>query len=297
MSALSHVAAMAGMLIVLQPVASFAQGGPQTSATPPEPKSAQRPSEDHDKVSRAAGGVLDAIGAVNTGTGIGYDAMLLTSRRGNLDPIAKSGQKLFETKGKVLAVGSYINDAGPAIMRGDVPKVAKIGAAAVVDACIDGAITAACTAVSTPTAGAAAVPCVVAVQAIKFCGETAAGQTIGQYTVGKAEDVVDWFGEGVAQVRDHFSHRKAQTFAQHQLVQANNERLATASGASSFDAAAPAGPDVSGQILNGLLAGVNTFSLAQQQHRPPAPSAAPPANPSGCHDGHDEQAHPGGCHK
>lgn len=207
----------------------------------------------------------------------------------------------------LIDVGVAGYEVGTEINQGNYGAAARKGAAAVIDQCIGAAIAAGCTAATVGTTGPGAVfaepLCVAAVTTVvEYCDhklEQATGMSM-------SETVVDWGVKGGAAAigamdsafgsaeRDFGQARASADAKRMSMSDANQAALAeqAAQEQAARDAAAQAASGANDALFfNNLMMGLG-LSFAP----PPVVPLAPASGPSGCHPGHDEAAHPGGCH-
>lgn len=206
----------------------------------------------------------------------------------------------------LIDVGVTSYEVGTEISQGNYGAAARKGAAAVIDQCIGAAIAAGCTAATVGTTGPGAVfaepLCVAAVTTVvEYCDhklEQATGMSM-------SETVVDWGVKGGAAAIDamdsafgsaerDFGQARASADAKRMSMSDANQAVLAEQAAqeqAARDAAAEAASVNDALFFNNLMMGLGS-SFAP----PPVVPLAPVSGPSGCHPGHDEAAHPGGCH-
>lgn len=212
--------------------------------------------------------------------------------------IVNKGLDAVGNAGTLIDVAASGYEVGTEIEKGNYAEAARKGAAATINTCVDFAIDATCRAATLTYTGPASVYtsplCVAAVQIAKTCAEKLTGTTLGDAAVKYGEQAARMAGgaydafkrdmddkraasaDRMATVRDANEHAIAEQAAQQQAaLDAANQAAASANDAMFF---------------NGLMQGLGS-SFAS----PPIP-LAPAAASSGCHPGHDEAAHPRGCH-
>lgn len=206
----------------------------------------------------------------------------------------------------LIDVGVTSYEVGTEISQGNYRAAARKGAAAVIDQCIGAAIAAGCTAATVGTTGPGAVfaepLCVAAVTTVvEYCDHKLKEAT----GMSMSETVVDWGVKGGAAAigamdsafgsaeRDFGQARASADAKRMSMSDANQAALAeqAAQEQAARDAAAAATSANDALFLNNLMMGLGSSFVP-----PPAVPLAPAAGPSGCHPGHDEAAHPGGCH-
>lgn len=253
-----------------------------------------------------------AVKKVNSATGNIYRIGTLAAPSAEALAEASKHQSLFRGTGYALTG----IDAGIDVANGRYMRAEEKVTAAVIDRCIDVAIGAACAAVSAPTAELGAAPCVAAVSAAKFCAETYFGGSAGTGIVNGAKAGADWVSDKLYAMRDAQEASRQDQQAQFHATQSNNDQsmMQVAS-----NPASGGGDDGSAMMMAAMMSGVGAVIAANNQPpvpyravaapqaapapapyapvaTPPAPVAPPSPAPTGCHPGHNESAHPGGCH-
>ena len=241
--------------------------------------------------SSLAAEAADQVGtAVSAGEQMHNVAGAVGEAKGLVDrSMAKTSTKFLNRAGTFVQ-GSQI---GIEVADGNYGAALRKGAAMVIDRCVDVVIASGCAMVSVPTGGAVFPACEVAAQAVRFCGEIAAGKSLGEWAV---EGVAAGYGGIKAFVtekqRKHDVARADQQ-AQFTATQANNDQQAIANTARPQPASQSQTDDGSGALAAALMSGI--FAASAPPTAPLAPSPAP-VNDGSCHPGHNESAHPGGCH-
>lgn len=255
---------------------------------PPPPKPAPAPAT---PVSDAAG----AIGAVNDVRSLGFDALVhgtVTDAEG----LKQAGQvsKGFNYFGRALT-GVKVADG---LSRGDTAPMYEAAAGEA----IDYGVARLCQA----NGPAVAVPCGLAYQGGKLVGnginygvKSWTGREIGDHAYDAYAAAKHKVFPETDPDNDAFWEARKQEFQSRFTATraANEDAVAQAAAAQQASVA----PDTS---FADMLAGITNFLPANGANptpvpfAPTAPETAPAvADPTGCHPGHDEQAHPGGCHK
>jgi hypothetical protein len=222
----------------------------------------------------------DLASTVNTASGLKFEGLVRATSSGSKELLEK-GQKYFDAKGNLITAV----DIGVSAAQGNYGDAARKGAAAVIDKCVDAAIAGACA-----LTGPAAVGCNIAVQTIRFCGETYYNQSIGGWTVEKIEQGASYVSELAEDARREQAATAAAQEAQFNSVQSGNADYAYMAASQPAPYAPAYEADDGALFLDALMTGIVDATA-------PAPASAPLLAPSGaCHPGHDEAAHPGGCH-
>lgn len=226
---------------------------------------------------------------------------------------ARQFNKYLDGAGKAIEVAGDAQtayDVGGDIAKGDYAGAARKGGAAIVEKCIDAAINAGCRAATlTYTGPASAVTgplCVAAVTTVKEVCDSKlkeyTGSSMSDWVIKGAEATAGAASDTYKAIRDEMSQNFARTKAE---VDARRTEMAARNEAALFEQAARdrAAQEAAAQsaanyddmqMMNNLMQGIGTIGT------PPA-AAAPvpmaPPTPTGCHSGHDETSHPGGCNK
>lgn len=245
---------------------------------------------------RQANSAVEAVGQVGTAVSAAEQmhniAGAVGEAKGLVDQsMAKTSVKFLSRAGTVVQSSEIAIEAA----NGNYGAAGRKGAAMVIDRCVDAAIASGCALVSAPTAGATFPACEVAVQAVKFCGETAAGKSLGEWAVEGAEAGYDRITAFVTEKRREHDTARADQKAQFTATQANNDQQAIALADQQQSAPQSQPDDGSAALTAALMSGI--FAVAAPAPVPPPLSPSPAPGTGGpCHSGHNESTHPGGCH-
>jgi len=280
--------------VLLVPVSAAAQtASVPPSATPPPAKTSKSDQE------MTALKALDLTTTVTTAKFNGAVAAMPGSARNlNVRRDVRSFNNKLNAASNVLAavnLGEKGYEVGTEIYEGNYANAARKGAAATIDTCIDVAINALCRAGTIAAGGVTSVYtspfCVAAVQIGKTCVEKWLGGTLGELAVEAAESKFgsqdgdeDGFGRDMALARSSSASRLAS------MRSTNEDALAEQARQRSGAPLSTTGADESA-LFGSFLQGLNS-ALVPTRTAPMTPASTP----SGCHPGHDEAAHPGGCH-
>lgn len=280
------------------PVASVDAGSASnapTSAVPP-------PRSEKSKSTMTA---LDAIEKTNTAAGTMYEtAMQYGPEAARTSREAQAGSNLFRNTGDGLAIVQQTAKVYDSARRGDVKGVLDASAAAIADRCLDVAIEAGCMAATGPIVGQG---CALAAQTVRLCAETYFEKSAGEAFVEATNAATQAASNGVNALLDRARQRheqgKASQQAKFNSAQVNNDQQAIAI-AGQQQAAPQSQPDdgsvaLTAALMNGIFAAAAPPPTPLAAPAPPPAPLAPspaPANRSACHSGHNESAHPGGCH-
>lgn len=306
---------LGGAALIVVPVPAIAGSAP-TNAVPPVAQSAESPSKTREAV--------DSLSDVNSTTNILHNAAgAVGESNGLVDKTMGTQSKRF-LDGKTKALDYVSNglttyEVVQKARSGDYSGAIRQGSAEVIDQVIDkcytAATTAACAYISAPSGEALFPACETAAVAVKFCAdkviEDKLGGSLGEVIVKKSEEFYDKASMMFAEKQAEQNQQTQSQRSQFSAAQTSNDQQAIAlAGAQA--AAAPSGNsgDDGGAFAAALMSGIMVMSEQQSmQHAPAqtghAPSQAPLATPQAaptaiggpCHTGHDENAHPGGCHK
>lgn len=237
-----------------------------------------------------------ALDKVNTAKTLIFKGALLTAPAEAGGAMAKSADNLFKWTGRAYKAG----EVGTELYQGRTGYALRKGTAAVIDECIDKAVELACAAASAPTAEAGFLPCTVAALTVKACAETYYGKSAGEWMVDKAAENSDTIKSFVSDKRAEQDQAAQSQDAQFAQIESDN---ASAALAQTNAQAPPAVSNDNGSqaFADALMTGVLAATRPQASVPPPVPLAQPApaglsASPTGCHPGHNEALHPGGCH-
>lgn len=281
---------LAGLLVSSTAVSAQVSQVPMPSteggSSSPEPSNAPPPPRQTSPLGDAAGHAVTVVGA---GEQLHNVAGAVGQANDMVDqPMAKTSTKFMGRAVTTLQVGQIGIEAA----NGNYATATRKGAAMVIDRCVDAALAGGCAVMSAPTAETAFPACQVAVQAAKFCAETAAGKSFGDWAVEKAEAGYDRVRAFVTEKRRDHDLARANQQTQFTTAQTSNDQQAIAIAGQQQSAPQGYQDDGSSALTAALMSGI----LAATPSQPPVPMAPAPAANGACHSGHDESAHPGGCH-
>lgn len=280
---------------------------PAASAPPPSSTATSTPPATKDDY-----GAVDALDHVQRGTSTTFNGAALAGEGAKPGLVtrrdARQFNKYLDGAGKVIEVAGdaqTVYDVSKDVAKGDYAAATRKGGAAIVDKCIDAAINAGCRAATLTYTGPASVYtgplCVAAVTTVKeVCDKKLkdyTGSSMSELVVKGVETTVTAAGDRYKAIRDemttNFARTKAEADAKRAEMAARNEaaifeqaerdrveREAAQQAAASYDEM---------QMMNSLMQGIGNV--------PAAPSPMQTTTPTGCHAGHNETNHPGGCNQ
>lgn len=193
--------------------------------------------------------------------------------------------------GKVLKGMGIAADVGKvteAYIRGGQPAMAEKIMAVGIDQCIDRAVDVGCAALGTSTlmgAPATYAACKVVASAALFVAEKCTDGSIGDHVASWARKSAEGDPSPPASTIDSKRARMKDRMSQ---MQTNNQNSIEQQQA--MVSQSPTGGYDSGADVSAFL---NVLNQGMQTHAPPMTPVS--AGPTGCHPGHNESAHPGGC--